>query len=76
MKRERNQWKGVGEDMMTKMVENTVQREFDASCPHCGSTSVYGVSRVVGYFAKINNWNVGKRVEFRDRQKGDYAIRE
>ena len=43
-------------------------------CPHCGSTNVYGMSRIVGYFSKINNWNASKRAEFKDRQKGRYSV--
>jgi ribonucleoside-triphosphate reductase len=43
-------------------------------CAHCGSTRVYGISRVVGYFSRIDNWNASKRAEFKDRQKGDYKI--
>ncbi|MCK5699182.1 MAG: hypothetical protein KAH93_05000 [Candidatus Aenigmarchaeota archaeon] len=45
-----------------------------AQCPHCGSTNVYGMSRVVGYYSKINNWNKSKKAEFADRQKGTYKI--
>jgi anaerobic ribonucleoside-triphosphate reductase len=44
------------------------------SCPHCGSKHVYGMSRVVGYFSKIDNWNGSKKAELKDRQKGDYKI--
>ncbi len=43
-------------------------------CPHCGSTNVYGISRVVGYFSRIDNWNKSKQAEFKDRQKGNYKI--
>jgi len=33
----------------------------------CGQkTEVY--SRIVGYFRPINNWNAGKRQEFKDRK--------
>jgi ribonucleoside-triphosphate reductase len=46
-----------------------------AKCPQCGSKNVYGVSRVVGYYSKIENWNAGKKSEFKDRQKGDYTIK-
>ena len=36
-------------------------------CPHCQSdTEVY--SRVVGYLRPVNQWNVGKRAEFKDRK--------
>ena len=45
-----------------------------ASCPHCGSTNIYGMSRVVGYFSKINNWNASKKAELKSRQKGNYKI--
>lgn len=37
------------------------------NCPVCGAlTEVY--SRVVGYFRPVQNWNDGKREEFRDRK--------
>jgi len=45
-----------------------------ASCPHCGSSNVYGMSRVVGYFSKINNWNASKKAELQHRKKGNYKI--
>lgn len=47
---------------------------MEASCSGCGSKDVYGVSRVVGYYSKINNWNVSKQEEFADRQKGKYKL--
>ena len=33
------------------------------------------VSRVVGYFSRIDNWNKSKLGELKDRQRGDYAIK-
>ena len=51
-----------------------VQGHGKAVCPHCGSRNVYGMSRVVGYFSKIDNWNGSKKAELRDRQKGKYKI--
>ena len=45
-----------------------------AKCAHCGSTNVYGVTRVVGYFSRIDNWNTGKKAELKDRQKGNYKV--
>ncbi len=47
-----------------------------AKCPKCGSKNVYGISRVVGYFSRINNWNKSKQAEFKSRQKGNYDISE
>ena len=36
-------------------------------CPTCkGPTEVY--SRIVGYYRPVQNWNVGKKEEFKDRQ--------
>jgi len=43
-------------------------------CPHCNSKNVYGVSRIVGYFSRINNWNKSKKSEFKARQQGNYII--
>ncbi|MEA3342853.1 MAG: anaerobic ribonucleoside-triphosphate reductase [archaeon] len=57
---------------------NENEKEIDETsvprCPHCGSTNVYGMSRVVGYYSKIDNWNKSKKAEFKDRQKGNYKI--
>ena len=47
-----------------------------ASCPKCLSTNVYGMSRVVGYYSIIENWNESKQAELRDRQKGYYKLGE
>lgn len=47
-----------------------------ATCPHCGSKNVYGMSRVVGYFSRIDNWNPSKSAEFKDRQNGIYDVPE
>lgn len=35
---------------------------------------VYWMSRVVGYFARIGNWNKSKLGELEDRHKGAYKI--
>jgi ribonucleoside-triphosphate reductase len=55
------------------MMEQTTTQVI-AKCPHCGSKNVYGMSRVVGYFSRIDNWNSSKRAEFKDRQKGRYKL--
>lgn len=46
--------------------------EEKCTCPVCGSSNVYGISRVVGYFSAIDNWNKSKQAEFKRRQKGNY----
>lgn len=47
---------------------------MSAKCPRCGSSNVYGISRVVGYCSRINNWNKSKQAELKARQKGDYEV--
>lgn len=42
------------------------------TCPCCGSNDVYGISRVVGYWSVIDNWNKSKKAELKQRQKGNY----
>lgn len=50
------------------------KKENAAECPHCGSSRVIGISRVVGYYSVIDNWNKGKVAELKDRQKGNYDV--
>ena len=39
-------------------------------CPHCGkATEVY--SRITGYYRPVQNWNVGKTEEFKERRTYD-----
>ena len=37
---------------------------------------MYGISRVVGYFSRIDNWNNSKKQELKRRQKGNYWKKE
>ena len=44
-------------------------------CTRCGSDNVFGETRVVGYFSKIQNWNKSKRYgELVARQRGQYSM--
>lgn len=36
---------------------------------------VDGITRIVGYFSKVSNWNKSKIGELKDRQKGNYCIK-
>lgn len=48
-------------------------RGFKEYCERCNSTNIDNVSRVVGYFSKIQNWNKSKRLgELKARQQGKY----
>jgi ribonucleoside-triphosphate reductase len=42
-------------------------RGLTTQCPSCGSLEVYGVTRIVGYFSKIQTWNRSKVGELYDR---------
>ena len=46
------------------------------NCNTCGSENTFGMSRVVGYYSIIENWNSSKQAEFKDRQKGFYKFDE
>jgi len=35
---------------------------------------VDGMTRIVGYFSKVSNWNKSKIGELKDRRKGKYKI--
>jgi anaerobic ribonucleoside-triphosphate reductase len=50
-------------------------RGLHERCERCGSTDVFGETRVVGYFSRVQNWNKSKRYgELKARQAGNYAI--
>jgi ribonucleoside-triphosphate reductase len=46
-------------------------RGLSAQCPQCGSLDVYGVTRIVGYFSKVQTWNRSKVGELYDRVRTD-----
>lgn len=45
------------------------------NCKRCSSSNVYGITRIVGYYSRIENWNKSKRGELKDRHRGDYAVK-
>jgi len=44
------------------------------TCVACHSEDVYGITRIVGYFSRIKNWNKSKLGELKDRHKGNYRV--
>ena len=44
------------------------------TCSVCESPDVYGLTRIVGYFSRISNWNKSKIGELRDRHGGSYGL--
>jgi hypothetical protein len=40
------------------------------------TTRLFGITRIVGYYSRVNNWNRSKKVELADRHKGSYKLSE
>lgn len=38
-------------------------------CPVCGSANLEHMTRVTGFFSKVESWNKGKIAELRDRYR-------
>ncbi|MCD6404702.1 MAG: anaerobic ribonucleoside-triphosphate reductase [Planctomycetes bacterium] len=71
----------------TKAAQLTISPEFTVcntcgkmapglsdSCAWCHSDDVYGLTRIVGYFSRIKNWNKSKLGELKDRESGSYYV--
>ncbi|HID25003.1 MAG TPA: anaerobic ribonucleoside-triphosphate reductase [Thermoplasmata archaeon] len=46
-----------------------VARGLMENCPYCSSSNIEGITRVTGFFSKINSWNKGKIGELHDRRR-------
>ncbi len=53
---------------------NRMMRGLKERCGTCDSGNVHGITRIVGYFSRVNNWNRSKLGELADRQKGNYHL--
>ena len=56
---------------------NSCQRvtpQLTDHCAFCNSTSVAGMTRIVGYYSRVNNWNKSKLGELKDRHRGNYRL--
>jgi ribonucleoside-triphosphate reductase len=74
-------WKKTQAAQLTISPEFTIcedchktSRGIQDKCDYCQSLNVYGVTRVVGYFSRVSNWNKSKLGELKDRQQGNYKI--
>lgn len=38
------------------------------------TVKVWGVTRIVGYYSRVTNWNKSKVSELHDRHKGNYGV--
>lgn len=55
---------------------DTTSRGLSETCPTCDSEDVEGMSRIVGYFSRIINWNKSKVQELSDRHQGRYGVED
>jgi len=53
-----------------------VTPKLSERCASCDSTDVTGITRIVGYYSRISNWNRSKVGELKDRHRGDYRVIE
>ncbi|MHA1691976.1 MAG: anaerobic ribonucleoside-triphosphate reductase [Candidatus Heimdallarchaeaceae archaeon] len=53
---------------------STTSRGLSENCPECGSEEIYNMSRIVGYYSTIQNWNHSKVAELADRHDGHYGL--
>jgi ribonucleoside-triphosphate reductase len=53
---------------------NQVTPKLTETCGHCQSANVFGVTRIVGYYSRVNNWNKSKVGELKDRHRGNYSV--
>lgn len=51
----------------TKKIEHTDDTEM-GSCSCCGSHNIEIMTRVTGFFSKVNSWNRGKIGELKKRR--------
>jgi len=42
---------------------------MEGKCPCCGSNNVEHMTRVTGFFSKVDGWNKGKIAELKDRRE-------
>lgn len=62
-------------EIVEKVKNITVAREFVKIIQGGRSPIILnGITRIVGYFSRVNNWNRSKIGELRDRRKGEYSV--
>jgi ribonucleoside-triphosphate reductase len=52
-------------------MEKPTFRGLKDRCPRCGSKNVERMTRVTGFFSKVEGWNRGKIAELNDRKGRD-----
>ena len=63
------------EEIVRKVVDCNKAQEFVNVIQNDRASIVLnGVTRIVGYYSRVNNWNKSKVGELRDRAKGSYGL--
>ena len=63
------------EEIVRKVTDSDKAQEFVKVIQNDRASIVLnGVTRIVGYYSRVNNWNKSKVGELRDRAKGSYGL--
>jgi hypothetical protein len=62
-------------EIVNKVTEYDKAKEFISVIQNKRASIVLnGITRIVGYYSRVNNWNKSKVGELRDRAKGSYGL--
>lgn len=53
---------------------NKITPKLSQTCGFCQSNNVFSVTRIVGYYSRVSNWNKSKLGELKDRHHGNYSV--
>ncbi len=69
-------WRGAPEHEEIHVKSATLERLTPAQLTRLviNGRDVTQVTRIVGYFSHVQNWNKSKLGELKDRHKGDYSV--
>ncbi len=63
------------EEIVRKVTDYDKAQEFVSVIQNDRASIVLnGITRIVGYYSRVNNWNKSKVGELRDRAKGSYGL--
>jgi hypothetical protein len=63
------------DEIVRKVTDSDKAQEFVKVIKNDRASIVLnGVTRIVGYYSRVNNWNKSKVGELRDRAKGSYGL--
>lgn len=66
--------KGVAYGVPLETIKETPTEELIEALETGVFVKLYGVTRIVGYYSRISNWNKSKLGELQDRHRGNYSV--